>query len=172
MSYNHIMNSFEYDGKYVWHNVGPPVQIWIKPLDGSTKYKPIVVFQFGVTALPDDNFNSMVLNEELPYLMEGPGMSFPDHLVSLVASWTHQSHKELWDWLKKEDFQIRLKQEIESVTVKEAERTDADDQASAASGSLTKGTDRSDETEELPDCQSSQSASGASGATAGSGQQF
>lgn len=172
MTFEHIMNSFEYDGKIVWHNVGPPVQIWIKPLDGSTECKPILVFQFDVTALPDDDFDSMVINKELPYLMEGHGMSFADNVVSSVASWEHQSHRELWDWLKKKDFQIRLKQEIDNATAKEAERLDPSDHALSAGGSLAEGTDRSCETEELPDYQSSQSASGASGATAGSDQRF
>jgi hypothetical protein len=171
MTYKHILNSFEYDGKIVWHNVGPPVQIWIKPHDGIIEDKHLVVFQFGVTATPDNEFNSMVLNEGLPYLMEGPGMFFPDYVAS-VASWEHQTHKELWDWLKREDFQIRLKQEINNVIAKEAEKLDADDHTLSAGGSLTGGTDRSGETEELPDYQRSQSASGASGATADSGQRF
>lgn len=173
MAYEHILNSFEYEGKIVWHNVGPPVQIWIKPHDGVDEGKHVVAFHFDVTVTPDNEFTSMVLNEGLPYLMEGPGLSFPDHVVSSVASWEHQTHKELWDWLKKEDFQIRLKQEIDNVTAKEAERLDARDHTLSAGGSLTEGTDRSGETEELPDYQSSQSASGASGvATTGSGQRF
>jgi hypothetical protein len=143
MTYKHILNSFEYDGKIVWHNVGPPVQIWIKPHDGVIEDKHLVVFQFGVTASPDNEFNSMVLNEGLPYLMEGPGMSFPDYVVASVASWQHQTHEELWDWLKKEDFQSRLKEEIDSAKTRDSGRQDGSHEVSAADGSLTEGTDRS-----------------------------
>ncbi|KAH8083717.1 hypothetical protein HD553DRAFT_357053 [Filobasidium floriforme] len=165
MAYKHIMNSFEYDGKIVWHNVGPPVQIWIKPRDGIIEDKHVTAFHFHVTASPDNEFNSMVLKEDLPYLMEGPGMSFPDYVVASVASWQHQTHEELWDWLKREHFQIRLKQEINDVIAKEAESLDISDHALSAGGSLTEGTDRSSDTEELPDYLSSQSASDVLGAT-------
>jgi hypothetical protein len=97
MSYNHIINSFEYDGKIVQHTVRSPVQIWLKPHDEIDKDKHLLVFWFGVTATPDNDFTSMVLNEGFPYRMEGPGMSFPDHIVASVASCTHslETYKEL-----------------------------------------------------------------------------
>lgn len=89
------------------------IQLWIKPSGDHPGYPDSVTFNFtdsGTQDRPLDDFRSMVVD---PLGMIGPGMSeFDGVKINTVTSRSHQTHKDLWDWLNKSHFKAELTKQM------------------------------------------------------------